>query len=90
MEQEGGGLEALVSTAFEHWLVGFRSPNVNPNPPPPPSPAANFKSEPSISMDHIVKLRKSALADLEAEQLKLKMAREAHRKRASVVIKVLL
>jgi hypothetical protein len=40
-----------------------------------------------FSLDHIVKLRKVALADIEAEQIKLKMAREAHRKRASIVIK---
>ena len=70
-----------MSTAFEHWLVGFRWTNPEP-------PSATFKSETWCSIDHIVKLRKSALADLEAEQLKLKMAREAHRKRASVVIKV--
>jgi hypothetical protein len=39
-------------------------------------------------MDHIVKLRKIALADIEAEQLKLKAAKEANRKRASMVVKV--
>jgi hypothetical protein len=40
-------------------------------------------------MEHIVKLRKIALADIEAEQLKLKAAKEANRKRASMVVRVL-
>jgi hypothetical protein len=40
-------------------------------------------------MEHIVKLRKIALADIEAEQLKLKAAKEANRKRAASVVKVL-
>jgi hypothetical protein len=42
-----------------------------------------------FSIDHIVKLRKLALVDIEAEQLKLKLAREAARKRASIVVKVI-
>jgi hypothetical protein len=39
-------------------------------------------------MEHIVKLRKIALADIEAEQLKIKAAKEANRKRASMIVKV--
>jgi hypothetical protein len=41
-------------------------------------------------MEHIVKLRKIALADIEAEQLKIKSAKEANRKKASIIVKVAL
>jgi hypothetical protein len=46
--------------------------------------------KPPCSMEHIVKLRKIALADIEAEQLKIKAAREANRKKASIIVKVAL